>query len=102
MDSVAARMTEESAGSVPSSTKKRRKSAPVPPDEFLGDRIKELKTPITGLKTEDNTWTQTLREKLDPDTVKGKLGGDRSFKNNQQWVAPTHGASKHPPNVCLV
>jgi hypothetical protein len=53
MDSVAARMTEESAGSDPNSVKKRRKSAPVPPDEFVGDRIKELQTTITGLKTED-------------------------------------------------
>jgi hypothetical protein len=32
----------------------------IPPDEFVGHRIKELKTTITGLKTEDNTWTQTL------------------------------------------
>jgi hypothetical protein len=87
-------MTEESASSDPSSAKKRRKSAPVPPDEFVGDRIKQLKTTIAGLKTEDNAWTQTLRDKLDPDTVKGKLGGDRSFKTNQQWVAATHGGSK--------
>jgi len=94
LDSGAAGMTEESASSGPSSAKKRRKSAPVPPDEFVGDRIKQLKTTITGLKTEDNAWTQTLRDKLDPDTVKGKLGGDRSFKTNQQWVAATHGGSK--------
>ncbi len=60
LDSGAARMTEESAGSGPSSAKKHRRSAPVPPDEFVGDRIKELKTTMTGLKTEDNTWTQTL------------------------------------------
>jgi hypothetical protein len=74
LDSGAAGMTEESASSGPSSAKKRRKSAPVPPDEFVGDRIKQLKTTITGLKTEDNAWTQTLRDKLNPDTVKGKLG----------------------------
>ena len=47
LDSGAARMTEESASSGPSSAKKRRKSAPVPPDEFVGDRIKQLKTTIT-------------------------------------------------------
>ena len=46
LDSGAARMTEESAGSGPSSAKKRRKSAPVPPDEFVGNRIKELKTTL--------------------------------------------------------
>ena len=51
LDSGAARMTEESAASGPSSAKKRRKGARVPPDEFVGDRIKELKTTITGLKT---------------------------------------------------
>ena len=94
LDSGAAGMTEESASSGPSSAKKRKKSAPVPPDEFVGDRIKQLKTTITGLKTEDNAWTQTLRDKLNPDTVKGKLGGDKSFKTNQQWVAATHGGSK--------
>jgi hypothetical protein len=94
LDSGAARMTEESASSDPRSVKKHRKSAPVPPDEFVGDRIKQLKTTITGLKTEDNTWAQTLSDKSDPDTVKGKLGGDKSFKTNQQWVATTHGGSK--------
>ena len=35
LDSGAAGMTEESASSGPSSAKKRRKSAPVPPDEFV-------------------------------------------------------------------
>ncbi len=40
LDSGAARMTEESAASGPGSVKKRRTSAPVPPDEFVGDRIK--------------------------------------------------------------
>ena len=75
LDSGAAPMTQEAPGSVPSSAKKRKKSVPVPPDEFVGDRIKELKTRITGLKSADNAWTQTLRDKLDPDTVKGKLGG---------------------------
>jgi hypothetical protein len=53
-----------------------------------------LKTRITGLKSADNAWTQTLRDTLDPDTVNGKLAGDRTFKTNQQWVAPTHGGSK--------
>ena len=60
LDSGDAPMTEEAAGSA-SSTKKRKKSAPVPPDEFDGDRIKLLKTRITGLKSGDNAWTQTLR-----------------------------------------
>jgi hypothetical protein len=60
LDSGDAPMTEEAAGSA-SSTKKRKKSAPVPPDEFDGDRIKLLKTRITGLKSGDNGWTQTLR-----------------------------------------
>ena len=83
LDSGDAPMTEEEAGS-PSSDKKRKKSAPVPPDEFVGDRIKLLKTRITGLKSADNAWTQTLRGNLDPDTVNGKLGGDRTFKTNQQ------------------
>ena len=36
LDSGAARMTEESAGSGPSISKKHRKSAPVPSDEFVG------------------------------------------------------------------
>ena len=36
LDSGAARMTEESAGSGPSIAKKHRKSVPVPPDEFVG------------------------------------------------------------------
>ncbi len=44
-------MTEEVAGSGPSNAKKRKKSAPVPPDEFVGDRIKTLKTTITGVKS---------------------------------------------------
>jgi hypothetical protein len=52
------------------------------------------KTKITGLKTADNTWTQTLRDKLDPDTVNVKLAGDRTFKTNQQWVTITHGGNK--------
>ena len=36
LDSGAAPMTQEAAGSGPSSAKKRKKSAPVPPDEFVG------------------------------------------------------------------
>ncbi len=83
-------MTEEAGGSS-SSAKKHKKSAPVPPDEFVGDRIKLLKTRITGFKSADNAWTQTLRDKLD--TVNGNLTGDRTFKTNQQWVCPTHGGS---------
>jgi hypothetical protein len=78
LDSGATPMTEEEAGSDPNSSKKRKKSVPVPPDEFVGDRIKVLKTRITCLKSVDNTWTQTLRDKLDPDTVNGKISGDRT------------------------
>jgi hypothetical protein len=58
-------MTEEAAVSGPTSAKKHKKSVPVPPDEFVGDRVfKTLKTRITGLKSADNPWTQTLRDKL--------------------------------------
>jgi hypothetical protein len=52
LDSGDTPMTEEAAGSA-SSVKKRKKSAPVPPDEFVGDRIKTLKTTITGVKSVD-------------------------------------------------
>jgi hypothetical protein len=44
---------------------------------------KFLSSKISGLKSEDNPWTQTLRDKLDPDTVNGKLVGDRTSKTNQ-------------------
>ncbi len=93
LDSGDTPMTEESGGFA-NSVKKHKKSTPVPPDEFVGDRIKILKTRITGLKGVDNAWTQTLRDKLDPDTVNGKFAGDRTFKTNQQWVTPTHGGNK--------
>ena len=94
LDSGAAEMTEQAGGSHPSSAKKRKKSAPVPPDEVVGDRIKQLQAKITGVKTADNEWTQTLRDKLDADTVNVKLAGDRTFKSNQQWVAMKHGGNK--------
>jgi hypothetical protein len=87
-------MTGQAGGSHASSAKKRKKSAPVPPDEVVGDRIKQMKTQITGRKAADNAWTQTLRDKLDPDTVNVKLAGDRTFKTNQQWVAIAHGGNK--------
>jgi hypothetical protein len=93
LDSGDTPMTEESGGST-RSTKKHKKSTPGPPDEFVGVRIKLLKTRITGLKGVDNAWTQTLRDKLDSDTVNGKFVGDRTFKTNQQWVTPTHGGNK--------
>ncbi len=78
LDSGATPMTEEESGSDPNSSKIRTKSVAVPPDEFVVDRIKVLKTRITCLKSVDNTWTQTLRDKLDPDTVNGKISGDRT------------------------
>jgi hypothetical protein len=93
-DGGAAEMTGQAGGSHASSAKKRKKSAPVPPDEVVVDRIKQMKTQITGRKAADNAWTQTLRDKLDPDTVNVKLAGDRTFKTNQQWVAITHGGNK--------
>jgi hypothetical protein len=93
LDSGASEMTEQAGGSHATSAKKRKKSAPVPPDEVVGDRIQQLKTKISGLKTADNEWTQTF-DKLDPDTVNVKLAGDRTFKTNQQWVAMTHGGNK--------
>jgi hypothetical protein len=77
LDSGAGEMTGQVGGSHASSAKKHKKSAPVPPDEVVGDRIKQMKTKITGLKVSDNTWTQTLRDKLDPDTVNVKLAGER-------------------------
>ncbi len=51
-------------------------------------RIKQLKEQITGLKREDNEWTKVLRVKLDQETVDTRLSGDRTFKVNQEWVAP--------------
>ena len=93
-DGGAAEMTGQAGGSHATSAKKRKKSAPVPPDEVVVDRIKQMKTQITGRKAADNAWTQTLRDKLDPDTVNVKLAGDRTFKTNQQWVAITHGGNK--------
>jgi hypothetical protein len=74
LDSGDSRMTEESTGSDLSSVKKRRKSDPVPPDEFVGDRIKELKTTITGLKTEDNTGMDTdIEGEIGPVHSKGEV-----------------------------
>ena len=62
LHSGAAPMTEEEAGSGPISVKKRKKSAPVPPDEFVGDRIKVLKTTITGVKSVDNSKREAHRQ----------------------------------------
>ena len=83
------RMDEAGAASSQGSGKKRKKSAVLAPDAFVTDRIKELKRVITGSKKEDNEWTKMLRAKLDQQTVDEKLGGDRTFKINQQWVATT-------------
>jgi len=68
-----------------------------PSDGFVADRIKQLKQKITGSKREDNEWTTMLRAKLDQDTVQDKLGGDRTFKTNQQWVAPAPTLTKGEP-----
>ena len=65
------------------------KSAVLPPDTFVTDHIKTLKRSIAGSKKEDNEWTKMLRAKLDQQTVDEKLGGDRTFKINQQWVTTT-------------
>jgi hypothetical protein len=60
----------------------------VAPDGHVTARIKQLKEQITGLKREDNEWTKVLRVKLDQETVDTRLSGDRTFKVNQEWVAP--------------
>ena len=83
------RMDEAGAASSQGSGKKRKKSAVLAPDAFVTDRIKALKRAIAGSKKEDNEWTKMLRAKLDQQTVDEKLGGDRTFKINQQWVATT-------------
>jgi hypothetical protein len=54
-------MDEEGTGCDRTSSKKRKESAPVPPDDFVPDRIKVLKKTIGGLKREDNKWTEILR-----------------------------------------
>jgi hypothetical protein len=46
------------------------------------------------LKREDNEWTKVLRAKLDQETVDTRLAGDRTFKVNQQWVAPAPTVTK--------
>jgi hypothetical protein len=76
-------MDESGSAGGQGSVKKRKKSAVVPPDEFVTDRIKTLKKPICGVNREDNQWTSLLREQLHHDTVKDKLTGDRTFKTNQ-------------------
>ena len=83
------RMDETGAASSQGSGKKRKKSAVLAPDAFVTDRIKALKRAIAGSKKEDNEWTKMLRAKLDQQTVDEKLGGDRTFKINQQWVTTT-------------
>jgi hypothetical protein len=90
-------MDDAGAGCGQSSAKKRKKSAAVPPDEFVSDRIKTLKKNICGVNREDNEWTVVLREQFHQDTVKDKLAGDRTFKTNQQWVAPTPTSSRDGP-----
>jgi hypothetical protein len=81
-------MNEEAAGSDWITVKHYKTSAPVPPDDFVVDRIKSLKKTIGSVKCEGNKWTEMLRNKLDQDTVKDKLTGDRTFKTN--------GSSRHP------
>jgi hypothetical protein len=76
------------------SARKRRKSAVVAPDSHVTARIKQLKQKIAGSKREDNEWTQMLRSKLDQETVDNMLAGDRTFKVNQQWVAPAPTVTK--------
>ena len=57
-------MNEEETGSSHGSATKHKTSGPVPPDEFVSDRIKTLKDKIGGTKREDNQWTLMLREQL--------------------------------------
>ena len=83
------RMDEAGAASSQDSGKKRKKSAVLAPDAFVTDHIKALKRAIAGSKKEDNEWTKMLRAKLDQQTVDEKLGDDRTFKINQQWVTTT-------------
>ncbi len=35
-----------------------------------------------------------IEGQIGPGHSKGEVGGDKSFKTNQQWVAATHGGSK--------
>ena len=41
---------------------------PVPPDEFVPDRIETLKDKIGGTNREGNQWTLPLREQLCDET----------------------------------
>ena len=84
-------MNESSTSSGQSSVEKHKTNAPVPPDDFVVDRIKVMKETIGGVKRGDNKWTEMLREKLDQDTV-------RTFKNNQQWVTPTPASTRDGPS----
>jgi hypothetical protein len=70
LDSGAAGMTEESASSGPISAKKRRKSAPVPPDEFVGDRIKQLKTTI--IEDSGQPMDTDIEGQIEPGHSKGE------------------------------
>jgi hypothetical protein len=88
------RIDESGGASSQGSVKKRKKSAVVSPDGHVTARIKELKQKITGSNREDNEWTKMLRSKLDQETVEVKLAGDRTFKTNQQWVAPAPTVTK--------
>ena len=89
VESGDAEMNETAPTSGPSSAKKHKTIAVVPPDDFVEDRIKVLKKTIGGCKRVDNEWTEMLRGKLYQDTVKDKFAGDRTFKNNHQWVTTT-------------
>ena len=90
-------MNETAPSSDPSSVKKRKASALVPPDDFVEDRIKTLKKTIGGSKRVDNEWTEMLRGKLHQDTVKDKFTGDRTLKTNQEWVTPTPTTTRDGP-----
>jgi len=63
-------MQQSDGGVGQGNNKKRKKTAVVPTDGLVADRITALKKKITGSKREDNEWTQMLRDKLDQDTVK--------------------------------
>ena len=62
-------MNEVEGVSGQDSTKKRKTNSPVPPDEFVTDRIKVLTDKIGGTNREENQWTLLLREQFCDQTI---------------------------------
>ena len=73
-------LIEVSPSGCPISTKKRKASVPVPPDEFVDDRIKTFKKTVCGPKCTDNEGTEMLRGKLYQDTVQSKIPDTHSHQ----------------------